>query len=145
MDSLILRTATQLLLPLLLLFSVFLFVRGHNEPGGGFVGGLMAAGAMALYAIAYDVAAARRVLRVSPQSLVATGLLLALGSGLWAVAASEPFLTGMWATVAIFELGDLHIGTPLLFDLGVYLVVIGVTLTVILSLLEESEPRTPRS
>lgn len=145
MDSLILRTATQFLLPLLLLFSLFLYVRGHNEPGGGFVGGLMAAGALALYAIANDVAAARRVLRVSPQTLVAVGLLLALGSGLWAVVAGKPFLTGVWATIAVFELGELHIGTPLLFDLGVYLVVIGVALTVILSLLEESESRTPRS
>jgi len=143
MDSLILRTATLFLLPLLLLFSVFLLIRGHNEPGGGFVGGLVAAGAVALYAIAYDVASARRVLRVSLQALVATGLLLALSSGLWANAAGNPFLTAVWMTVSVSDLGELPFGTPLLFDLGVYLVVIGVTLTVVLSLLEESQPQPP--
>ncbi|MHB8954301.1 MAG: Na+/H+ antiporter subunit B [Pirellulaceae bacterium] len=137
MDSLILRTATQFLLPLLLLFSVYLLLGGHNEPGGGFVGGLMAAGAVALYAIAYDVAAARRVLRVRPQTLIGSGLLLALGSALWPVAVNEPFFTGKWITFTSAEMGPIHLGTPLLFDLGVYVVVVGVTLLVVLSLLEE--------
>jgi multicomponent Na+:H+ antiporter subunit B len=130
---------------LLVLFSAFLFLRGHNEPGGGFVGGLMAAGAVALYAIAYNAPAARRVLRVPPQTLIGIGLLLALGSGLWAVAVGDSFLTGAWTTVTVYELGKLHLGTPLLFDLGVYLVVLGVTLIVVLSLLEESRGTRPRS
>ncbi len=64
MTSLILSTATRYMLPLLLLFSIFLLLRGHNEPGGGFVGGLVAAAAFALYAIAFDVATARRTLGV---------------------------------------------------------------------------------
>ncbi|HMN02746.1 MAG TPA: MnhB domain-containing protein, partial [Geobacter anodireducens] len=66
MQSLFLATAVRLLLPLLLLFSLFLLLRGHNEPGGGFVGGLVAAAAFALHALAHGVAAARRVLRVEP-------------------------------------------------------------------------------
>lgn len=138
MDSLILRTTTKLLLPLLLTFSVFLFLRGHDEPGGGFVGGLMAAGAIALYAIAFDVAAAHRVLRVRLSALIGVGLLVALGSGLIAVVAAKPFLTGVWTTASIEGVGETHLGTPLLFDFGVYLVVVGVTLTIVLSLLEES-------
>lgn len=141
MGSLILRTATRFLLPLLLLFSVFLFLRGHNEPGGGFVGGLMAAGAVALYAIASDVASARRVLRVAPQTLFASGLLLALGSGVASAVAGKPFLTGTWTTLAGPGFGEPHVGTPMLFDLGVYLVVVGVTLNIVLSLLEESGPQ----
>ena len=65
-DSPIFRTAARLLMPLLLLFSVFLLLRGHNEPGGGFVGGLVAAAAFALYAIAFGTRRARQALVVSP-------------------------------------------------------------------------------
>jgi multicomponent Na+:H+ antiporter subunit B len=136
MISMILRTTSRLLITLFLLFSIFLLVRGHNEPGGGFVGGLVAAGAIVLHAIAYDVRAARRALRVDPAVLVPLGLLLATGSGVPALVAGEPFMTARWG-----ELGrgvmHIEIGTPLLFDIGVYLVVVGITLVIILSLAEE--------
>lgn len=134
-DSLILRTATLYLMPLLLLFSVFLLARGHNEPGGGFTGGLVAAAAFCLYATAYDVAGARRMLRVEPPVLIGTGLLLAAGSGLLSMARGMPFMTGSWVKVEGAD--SLALGTPLLFDTGVYLVVVGFTLMVILSLAEE--------
>jgi multicomponent Na+:H+ antiporter subunit B len=137
MTSLILRTATQFLLPLLLLFSVFLLVRGHNEPGGGFVGGLMAAAAVVLYAIAYDAESARRILRLEPHLLLAVGFGAVLISGFAMPLSGKPFLTAAWTSVRIRGIGELHIGTPLLFDLGVYFAVIGATLLVILSLLEE--------
>ncbi|GAB4422193.1 MAG: Na+/H+ antiporter subunit B [Anaerolineae bacterium] len=135
MGSLILSTATRYLLPLLLLFSVFLLIRGHNEPGGGFVGGLVAAAAFALYAIAYGVAAARQTLGLDPGRLIGLGLLLAVSSGIIALAAGLPFLTGLWHPQPVPVLGK--IGTPLLFDLGVYLTVIGVVLLIILSLMED--------
>ena len=73
-DSLILRTATRLLMPLLLLFSLFELLRGHNEPGGGFVGGLLAAGSLCLYLLAHGPEATRRVLRIDPiRATVSTG------------------------------------------------------------------------
>ena len=75
MDSLILRSAARLLLPLLLLFSIFLLLRGHNEPGGGFSGGLVAAAAFALLTIATDVPTTRRTLRMSPRVFIGAGLL----------------------------------------------------------------------
>ena len=137
MTSLILRTATRFLLPLLLLFSVFLMLRGHNEPGGGFVGGLVAAAAFALYTIAYGVEAARRLLRVDPHILIGAGLLLAAGSGLFSLFAGSPFLTGRWVEVNVPDVGKVGLGTPLLFDTGVYLVVMGITLMIVLSLAEE--------
>ena len=84
-------------MPLLLLFSVFLLLRGHNEPGGGFVGGLVAAAAFALYAIAYGVERARRALLVKPLTLLGAGLLIALASGVPAVLRGQPFLTAQWA------------------------------------------------
>ena len=139
MNSVILKTAIRFLLPLLLLASVFLLLRGHNEPGGGFVGGLVASGAIALYGMTHNVNAARRVVRVSPRVLVGSGLLMSLGSGMAPLFFGRPFLTGLWATLPTGGIGELHIGTPLLFDLGVYCVVTGVTLVFVFSLLEEEE------
>lgn len=137
MTSLILATAARYLLSLLLVFSIFILIRGHDEPGGGFIGGLIAAAAFALNAFAFDAATARRILRVDPRTLLALGLLIALGSGLVPLVAGQPFLTGIWLAVAVPGLGRLDLGTPLLFDCGVYLVVLGVVLTMILTLAEE--------
>lgn len=135
MTSMILSTATSYLLPLLLLFSVFLLLRGHNDPGGGFVGGLVVAAAFALYAIAHGVARARMALGVDPRTLIGLGLLVALVSGVITLAAGQPFMTGLWCEYSLPLLGQL--GTPLLFDTGVYLVVTGATLTIIFALAEE--------
>jgi Domain related to MnhB subunit of Na+/H+ antiporter. len=135
MFSLILSTAVRYLFPLMLLFSVFILLRGHNEPGGGFVGGLVVAAAFSFYAIAYGVPAARRTLGVDPRVLIGIGLLMAVGSGLLSVLQGQPFMTGLWAETALPVLGKA--GTPLLFDVGVYLVVIGVMLTIIFTLAEE--------
>ncbi|HUG91334.1 MAG TPA: Na+/H+ antiporter subunit B [Planctomycetaceae bacterium] len=137
MNPVILRTAATFMLPLLILFSVFLLFQGHNEPGGGFVGGLMAAAAVALYAIAFDVPEARRLLRVDPQLLVAWGVLLAAGSGVPALIAGEPLLTGQWFNREIPVFGEVHLGTPLVFDAGVYLAVAGVALLIVLTMMEE--------
>lgn len=134
MTSLILSTATRYMLPLLLLFSIFLLLRGHNEPGGGFVGGLVAAAAFALYAFAFNVEIARQALRVDPRTLIGVGLLAAVTSGLISLFGNLPFMTGLWSSQEIPVLGKA--GTPVLFDVGVYLVVVGVTLTIIFSLAE---------
>lgn len=129
--STIFRTAARLLMPLLLLFSLFLLLRGHNEPGGGFVGGLVAAAAFALYAVAFGVERARQALLVEPLTLLGAGLLIALGSGVPAALRGQPFMTAQWA------LGAVALGTPALFDIGVFLVVAGVVLMMIFSLAEE--------
>jgi multicomponent Na+:H+ antiporter subunit B len=137
MSSLILQTATRLILTLLLLFSIFLLLRGHNQPGGGFVAGLVASGAFVLYAIAYDVKSARQALRFEPHVFIGGGLLLALVSGLAGWFTGEPFLTGYWLSWKLSGSDAVELGTPLLFDIGVYVVVIGVTLTIIFTLAEE--------
>lgn len=133
--SLILATATRYLVPLLLLFAFFMLLRGHNEPGGGFVGGLVAASAIALYALANGLPRAVGVFRMRPMTLIGIGLLAALASGTVAALNGLPFLTGLWSTVTLGVVGKL--GTPLLFDVGVFLVVVGVTLLIIFSLMEE--------
>ena len=97
MRGLILPTATTYLMPVLLVFSVFLLLRGHNEPGGGFAGGLVAASAFVLLSIADDVDAARRALRVDPRSPVGIGLLIMLRVGFVApLLGGEPYLTSLW-------------------------------------------------
>jgi multicomponent Na+:H+ antiporter subunit B len=137
MSSLIVMTTARYLLPLMLLFSVYLLLRGHDGPGGGFIGGLVASTAFSLYALAYDVAQARRTLRVDPHLLIAAGLLAALASGMLSLVLGKPFLTGLWVGLELPALGK--IGTPLLFDTGVYLVVIGVALIIIFELAEIPE------
>ena len=133
MTSSILQTATRFLMPLLLLFAVFLLLRGHNEPGGGFVGGLVVASAFVLYSIAYGVAASRRALLVDPSTLLGVGLLVAAGSGVPAVLFGRPFMTAAWTTVGTGP-AAFAVGTPLVFDLGVFLAVIGVVLTIVFTL-----------
>jgi multicomponent Na+:H+ antiporter subunit B len=135
--SLILRTATLFLLPLLLLFSLFLLLRGHHLPGGGFVGGLVAAASFVLYSLAYDLPTMRRTLRIEPRNFIGAGLLVAAASGLPALWMGQSFMTGVWGYVELFSVLRLELGTPLIFDVGIYLVVFGVTLTVILTLEEE--------
>lgn len=136
MNSLVLRTAARLLISLLLVFSVFLLLRGHDEPGGGFVAGLVAAASVVLFAMAFDVPSARRFLRVDPRLLVWVGLLVAMGSGMVGLIAGGAFLQGQWWNVRILGI-EVQIATPLLFDLGVFLVVVGVAVTLALSLAEE--------
>jgi multisubunit Na+/H+ antiporter MnhB subunit len=135
MTSSILQTAARLLMPLLLLFAVFLLLRGHNQPGGGFVGGLVVAASFVLYSIAFGVDAARRALLVRPSTLLGIGLLVALVSGLPGVAVGQPFMTAIWTTVGSGST-SFDVGTPLVFDVGVFLAVIGVVLAIVFTLAE---------
>ncbi|HYG35190.1 MAG TPA: Na+/H+ antiporter subunit B [Clostridia bacterium] len=140
MTSLILQTAARFLIPLMLLFSLFLLLRGHNDPGGGFSGGLVATGAFVLYATAYDVASARRALRVDPHQLCGAGLLVALLSGVAGLFTGKPFLTGLWWTdLEVAHRVKISLGTPFLFDVGVYLAVLGAAVMILLELMEESK------
>jgi len=133
MRSSILQTATRFLMPLFLLFALFLLLRGHNEPGGGFVGGLVVAASFVLYVMAYGVEAGRRALLVDPSRLLGGGLLVALVSGVPAVLIGRPFMTALWTRVGVGS-PSLDVGTPLVFDVGVFLAVIGVVLTIVFTL-----------
>jgi multicomponent Na+:H+ antiporter subunit B len=137
MFSVILSTASRYLLPLLLIFSFFLLLRGHNEPGGGFVGGLVAAAAYALFFIANGVQEAEKLLKAEPIKIIAVGLVVAIISALPSVFAGKNFMSGLWFDTNFPVIGK--IGTPLLFDVGVYLVVLGISLKIIFSLAEEDK------
>jgi multicomponent Na+:H+ antiporter subunit B len=136
-NSLILASTIKYIIPLMLIFSFFLLLRGHNEPGGGFTGGLVAASAYALYAIANGVKEASKVLRFKPIMLIAIGLAIALISGLIPIFFNQSFLTGLWLKFTIPVIGK--IGTPLLFDIGVYILVLGISTKIIFSMAEEEE------
>lgn len=137
MGSLVLRTTARLLQPLLLLFSIFLLLTGHNQPGGGFIGALTAAAAFALLVFSHGPLRARASLGIEPRTLCALGLLTALASGSWQLLVGQPLLTPAWTTLTLPSLGPLKVGTPLLFDLGVYLLVLGVTLWIVFALAEQ--------
>jgi len=133
MNSLILRTAVRLLVVLLLVFSMFIFFRGHDEPGGGFIGGLIAAGAFALYSVAFGPAKTREFLRISPRLLLGIGLAAGVASGLLALIQNQAFLTGQWWTLYFNGL-EIKLNSPLLFDIGVFAVVLGFVMAFVLSL-----------
>jgi multisubunit Na+/H+ antiporter MnhB subunit len=132
--SLIFRTATRLLVGMILVFSVYLLLRGHNAPGGGFSGALVAGTGFAMYTMADGEKSVRRALRMDPRRLIVFGLGLALAAGVVPVLAGNPFLTGIWWTVTIFKELTVRVGTPFIFDLGVFAVVLGTILTLILAL-----------
>lgn len=132
MRTLIFRTIAPYLASLMVLFSVFVLLRGHNEPGGGFIGGLIAASAFAIYGIACGVAPVRRALYFHPMAISGFGLLVSGLSGVVSLFKDMPFLTGQWAEVHILGLA-VDISTILFFDIGVYLVVVGAITSIALA------------
>lgn len=129
MKSMILHQAGRVLFPWLIVLSLIVLYRGHNLPGGGFIGGLIAATAFLIASLGDSVQEARRLLRIEPTALMGIGLGVAILSGLPGVFADTPFLTGEWLPdFSLPLLGKIHLGTPLVFDVGVYLTVIGFVL-----------------
>lgn len=137
MRSLIFRTAAPYLTALMLLFSVFVLLRGHNEPGGGFIGGLIAVSAFAIHGIAFGVPTVRRSLHFHPMAIAGFGLLLAAISGVFSFAFDVPFLTGLWTSLSVLGV-TVDLSTVMVFDIGVYLVVVG-SITSIALALEDRE------
>lgn len=135
MNSIIFSAAARLLFWAMLTASLVILWRGHNEPGGGFVGGLVAAMAFAVVALSGSVDAARRLLRVHPVALAGLGVVLAVLSGLPGMAVGAGFLAHQWL---IFGNG-FKLGTTLIFDVGVYCTVMGGMLCLIFRLYDDKE------
>ncbi len=136
MNSVLLMTTARLLISILLLFAIFLLVRGHNAPGGGFIAGLVVASAVGLYALSFDIRSARSLLRLHPSTYIGGGLFIAVLSAVPAMFSGDPFMTGIWVDFTVA--GEVvKIGTPLLFDLGVFFVVVGMVTIALLWLAEE--------
>ncbi|GBD24622.1 Na(+)/H(+) antiporter subunit B [bacterium HR29] len=136
--SLILRTTVPVLLPLFFVFAVFIFMRGHNEPGGGFSAGLVASAAFALTTVAFGPEAGRRALGLAPRVYLGAGLLVAGVSVALPVAMGEAFGKGLWTSITVLG-RELKVGTPLAFDLGVLLVVVGTAAGIVFAFAEERD------
>ena len=141
--AVILDTAARTMVPTLVLASLYLLFVGHNAPGGGFVGGLLAGAALLIGFLVRGSRAVRRLLPLPPGALLGSGLALALASGLAGLLAGEAFLDAMQATVAMPALGTIKLSTALAFDFGVYLVVVGLVATVLERLGEEEGAAPP--
>jgi len=138
MNSIIFRTVSRLLMGLMLLFSLFLLWRGHNEPGGGFIGGLVAAAGLVVYGLADGPDSMRQILRADPRAIALSGLLIAVLSGVMPLLSGAEFLTGLWLFIGATATDKgLALGTPLLFDIGVYLTVVGGVVGMVIAI-EES-------
>jgi len=137
MNSVIFKTLAPILTVLMLVFSIFVLLAGHNAPGGGFIGGLVAACAFAVLGLSSGVSVVRRTMIIHPLSLAAVGLILAAIAGLISGFTATPFMTGLWLTFTVFT-QEITVSTPMLFDFGVYCVVVG-ALTSIILVLEERE------
>ena len=135
----------RLLLPAAGLVSVYFLLRGHNAPGGGFVGGLiLATGIISQYMVGGTIWVESRLV-VHPLVLIGVGLLAAAAAGLAAWTRSLPFLTALDADLHLPVLGGIHLSTVLLFDLGVYLLVVGATLLILVALAHQSLRRARRT
>lgn len=130
-NDIILQTVTKFTLFIIILFSIHLFFAGHYYPGGGFVGGLMTSGAIVLLLLAFDIKTVKELLPLNYLKIIAIGLLFSVGTGTGALAFGLPFLTHAFTYVDLPLLGKTSLHTAVLFDTGVFLVVIGVTMTII--------------
>lgn len=127
-ESYIFRAIGSLLFFLINVFSVYLLLRGHNLPGGGFIGGLGTALSLLMLSLAFGVQRTQEILRVDPVRLALGGLSLAGLTALLPLFVGDPFLRHYHAKLEHLPVvGTIEIGTPLVFDIGVFLVVVGVT------------------
>lgn len=130
-NDIIFQTVTKIVVFIIIIYSLHLFFSGHYTPGGGFIGGLMTAAALVLLLLAFDIKTVVNTLQVDYLKLTATGLLIAVLTGIGSFFFNVPFLTHTFSYVQLPLLGKTSLATAVLFDLGVYLVVIGVTMTII--------------
>ncbi|NJP36524.1 Na(+)/H(+) antiporter subunit B [Alkalicoccus luteus] len=136
-NFLMLHTITRIVSFIVLSFSVYLFFAGHNAPGGGFIGGLMMAGALILLYVTFDAERINRVLPFDYTAIIAIGLLLAIVTGLNSYLFGDPFLTQYFEYYQIPFVGEVELTTALPFDLGILLVVVAVALLTIISIAED--------
>jgi multicomponent Na+:H+ antiporter subunit B len=135
MRSIILSTAIRILVPVFMLFSVYLFFRGHDEPGGGFIAALVTSIGFLFHMIALSKKETMKLYKVSTYTLMGLGLCAVLLSAILPLLMGYSMLEAQWLNFELPFLGKL--GTPILFDLGVYLLVLGVILTIAFTLFED--------
>lgn len=133
-NDVILRTISKIVIFIVLTFALYLFLAGHNSTGGGFIGGLMTASALVLLSMAFGMDVSRKIVPVNYRAMAAVGLLIAYLTAMGSFLFGAPFLSHAFGHFELPLLGDTELATAVLFDLGVYLAVVGVTMTIIYSI-----------
>ncbi|ANU23796.1 Na(+)/H(+) antiporter subunit B [Planococcus donghaensis] len=136
-NDVMLQTATKVVTFIILMFAVHIFFAGHYTPGGGFVGGLLTTSAIVLLMLSFDIATVKKILPINYVTMTAIGLLLALATAAGAIIFDVPFFTHAFGYFDLPLFGKTSLHSAMLFDAGVYLVVVGVTMTIIQTIGED--------
>lgn len=137
-NDVILQTVSKVVVFIILTFSLFLFLAGHNNPGGGFIGGLMTSAALVLLAIAFGMKEVARTVPLDFRKVMAIGLLIAFLTGTGSFLFDVPFMSHAFGYFNMPILGKTELATAVLFDLGVYMAVVGVTMTILFTIGRDS-------
>ncbi len=139
-NSFFFQTVIRFLFFFINIFAIYLLLRGHNYPGGGFIAGVATAISLVLLGLVTGLREMRGVLRLDPVRIAGFGLSVALLTGIGPLLFGHPFLEQFTVHYPHFPLlGDVHLGTPLLFDIGVYFVVVGTTCKILFVLSQSSQ------
>ncbi|OEF96326.1 Na(+)/H(+) antiporter subunit B [Desulfuribacillus alkaliarsenatis] len=133
-NNVMLHTITKIVTFIILAFSVYLFFAGHNNPGGGFIGGLMTVSALLLMYVSFDRKTVDYIIRINFPNLIAVGLLISMGTGIVSMLFGDAYLTQYFDYFQLPILGETELTTALPFDLGIYMVVVGVAMLTILTI-----------
>ncbi|MFC4713893.1 Na(+)/H(+) antiporter subunit B [Planococcus dechangensis] len=136
-NDVMLQTATKVVTFIILMFAVHIFFAGHYTPGGGFIGGLLTTTAIVLLMLAFDIPTVKKVLPINYVVLTAAGLLIAIATASASIIFDVPFFTHAYDYFDLPLFGETSLHSALLFDIGVYLVVVGVTMTIIQTIGED--------
>ncbi|PSL32907.1 multisubunit sodium/proton antiporter MrpB subunit [Planomicrobium soli] len=136
-NDVMLQTATKVVTFIILMFAVHIFFAGHYTPGGGFVGGLLTTSAIVLLMLAFDVKTVKKILPINYVIMTAVGLLIAIATAAASIIFDVPFFTHAYDYFDLPLFGKTSLHSAMLFDAGVYLVVVGVTMTIIQTIGED--------
>lgn len=136
-NDVILQSITKVVVLIIFTLAIYLFFSGHNNPGGGFISGLILAAAFSLMFLAFDIETIRQGIPLDFKKIAATGAFIVVATGLGAVLFGEPFLKHTFVKVTLPIFGLTELTTVTLFDAGVALAVVGVVVTIILTISED--------
>lgn len=137
-NDILLHYLTRIVVIFVFSFSLYLFFAGHNQPGGGFIGGLMTACSVLLLYLNFDREKIKKAIPFAFTSFIAIGLMLSLGTGMWSMLFNgDPYLTHYFDYFQLPFFGEVELTSALPFDLGVYLIVVGIAMTITLTIAED--------
>lgn len=136
-NNVILQAVTKIVVFIIMTLAVYLFLSGHNNPGGGFIGGLVLASALVLLFIVFDIETIQKAIPLDFKKVAALGAFLAVATGFGSLFFDEPFLTQSFGYFDLPIFGETELATVTIFELGVAFVVVGVVVTIILSISED--------